>query len=68
MFFTKPNTRIFIALLLCLITGFILMISDNQTGQEASADIFSFRTITLAPILILASYAGFFIFILKKRS
>lgn len=66
MIFTKQSTRLFIILLTCLLVGFILMISDNSIGEEATADLFGFRTITLAPLMVVVSYIGFFIFILKN--
>ncbi|MCK9218729.1 MAG: DUF3098 domain-containing protein [Bacteroidales bacterium] len=65
--FGKENYRLmFIGLALILI-GFLLMIgggSDDPT--KFNPEIFSFRRITLAPILILAGYVVEIFAIMKK--
>ena len=56
--FGKKNYRLMFIGLGLLLLGYLLMIgggSDNP--QEFSHELFSFRRITLAPILVLAGYA-----------
>lgn len=56
--FGKKNYRMMFIGLGLLLLGYLLMIgggSDNP--QEFSQELFSFRRITLAPILVLAGYA-----------
>ena len=57
--FQKQNYQILIAGILVVITGFILMSGDT--------DIYSFRKIVLAPIVVLSGFALGFVAILKKR-
>ena len=57
--FQKQNYQILIAGILVVITGFILMSGDT--------DIYSFRKIVLAPIVVLSGFALCFVAILKKR-
>jgi hypothetical protein len=57
--FQKQNYQILIASILVVIIGFILMSGDT--------DIYSFRKIVLAPIVVLSGFALGFVAILKKR-
>ena len=56
--FGKNNYRLMISSIVIVIIGFILMIGDT--------DIYSFRKIILAPIVVLAGFALGFYAILKK--
>jgi hypothetical protein len=65
--FGKENYRLMLIGLAFIVVGFLLMIgggSDNPT--DFNPEIFSFRRITLAPILILAGY-GIEIFAIMKK-
>lgn len=55
--FTKQNYRLLIIGIVVMTLGFILMIGGGSDDPAIFSDkIFSFRRITLAPILILAGY------------
>lgn len=56
--FGKNNYRLMLLGIAVVILGFILMIGDT--------DIYSFRKIVLAPIVVLAGFAIGFFAILKK--
>lgn len=56
--FGKNNYRLLILSIVVVILGFILMMGDT--------DIYSFRKIVLAPIVVLAGFALGFLSILKK--
>ncbi len=58
--FGKLNYQILIASMVVVIVGFILMSGDT--------DIYSFRKIVLAPIVVLTGFALGFYAILKKPS
>lgn len=56
-----------IFILILLILGFLLMSGPGkQPANEFDPSIFSFRRITLAPIIVLASYAGIIWLIMHK--
>ena len=57
-------------LIFCLLTlGFILMSGGSSADPNVfNNEVFSFRRITLAPLLILSSYIGFIWLILKKST
>lgn len=57
-----------IFLTILLFTGFVLMTGPSNTGSEFNESIFSFRRITLAPFVIIASYSGFIWLIFKRPS
>jgi len=68
LLFSKSNYRWVLIGLGLTALGFILMIgggSDNPS--EFSYELFSFRRLTLAPILVLAGFAVQFYAILKKK-
>jgi len=67
MIFQKKK-YIGLSLFVCLlIVGFVLMSGGGSDDPNSFNDaIFSFRRITLAPIIILSSYAGLIWLILKK--
>ena len=56
-FFTKQNYKIMFVGIFFIILGFILM-SGGDTGDETSfnPEIFNFRRITLAPIIIIIGF------------
>ncbi|HBL77570.1 MAG: hypothetical protein A2W90_15730 [Bacteroidetes bacterium GWF2_42_66] len=60
--------KIFILLIICLIAGFALLAGPSGNNAGFSTTMFSFRRISLAPIIIMVSYAGFIWLILKKPS
>jgi hypothetical protein len=52
-----------------LTLGFVLMSGGGSADRNVfNEDIFSFRRITLAPLVIIGSYIGFIWLILKKSS
>lgn len=57
--FDKSNYRIMLISIAVIILGFILMIGET--------DIYDFRKIVLAPIVVLIGFAIGFFAILKKR-
>ena len=65
--FGKENYRLLIIGLVVIIVGFLLMIGGGSDDPNVfSEDIFSFRRMTLAPILILAGYIIEIYAIMKK--
>lgn len=68
MIFQKNKYIGLILILSLLILGFILMSGGGSDDPNVFNDqIFSFRRITLAPILIVGSYIALIWLILKKR-
>ncbi|MBW8324494.1 MAG: DUF3098 domain-containing protein [Prolixibacteraceae bacterium] len=67
MIFQK-NKYIGLALIVSLLTlGFVLMSGGGSVDPNVfNEEIFSFRRITLAPLIILGSYVGLIWLILKK--
>jgi fumarate reductase subunit D len=65
--FTKQNYRLLIIAIVVITLGFLLMIGGGSDDPNVFSDrIFSFRRMTLAPILILAGYI-IEIFAIMKR-
>ena len=65
--FTKENYRLMLIGLGLMALGFILMIGGgSKDPNDFSPEIFNFRRITLAPILILAGYVVEIFAIMKK--
>lgn len=65
--FGRENYRLLLIGLAFIVIGFLLMIgggSDNP--EEFSYDIFNFRRLTLAPILVLTGYVIEIFAIMKK--
>ena len=58
--FEKSNYRIMLVSIAVVVLGFILMIGDT--------DIYDFRKIILAPIIVLIGFGIGFFAILKKRN
>jgi hypothetical protein len=69
MIFTK-NKYIGLILIVSFLTlGFILMSGGGSDDPNVfNNDIFSFRRITLAPLMIISSYVGLIWLILKRQS
>ena len=65
--FGKENYRLMLIGLAFIVLGFLLMVGGGSTDpSKFNPEIFSFRRITLAPILILAGYV-IEIFAIMKR-
>ena len=65
--FGKENYRLLLIGLAFLVAGFLLMIGGGAEDRtEFSYDIFNFRRLTLAPILILIGYVIEIFAIMKK--
>lgn len=69
MLFHKKKYIIIILLVSLLTLGFILMSGGSSADPDVfNGDVFSFRRITLAPLVIVSSYIGLIWVILKKQS
>jgi hypothetical protein len=56
--FTRKNYSLILISIGLLVTGFLLMTGKGNTGAgEFNQDIYSFRRITVSPIVLLAGYA-----------
>jgi hypothetical protein len=65
--FGKENYRLLLVGLALIVLGFLLMIGGGSDDPKVfSHDIFNFRRLTLAPILILAGYVVEIFAIMKK--
>lgn len=65
--FGKENYRLLLIGLVVILVGFLLMIGGGSDDPNVfSEDIFSFRRMTLAPILVLAGY-GIEIYAIMKK-
>lgn len=65
--FGKLNYQIMLAGIALLIIGFLLMIGGGSDDPKVfNPEIFSFRRITLAPIIVLAGFATVMFAIMKK--
>jgi hypothetical protein len=65
--FTQENYYLILTSIGLLILGFILMTGkDNAGTAHFNEDIYSFRRITLAPIIILTGYALMIYAIMSK--
>jgi hypothetical protein len=65
--FGKENYRLMLVGLAFIVVGFLLMVGGGSTDPgKFNPEIFSFRRITLAPILVLAGYV-IEIFAIMKR-
>ena len=64
---TKKNYIYMLAGVLIIVLGFVLMSGGGEhTATEFDESIFSFRRITLAPIVVIAGFA-FEVFAIMKR-
>jgi len=68
--FGKANFKLLIAGLVILLVGYLLMTGGGSEDPNVfnGDELFSFRRITLAPIVIIAGYAIIFYAILKKNT
>ncbi len=67
MNFTKKKYLILLMIIGMLTLGFVLMSGGGSEDRNVfNTDIFSFRRITLAPLLVLGSYVSLIWLILKK--
>ena len=67
MLFNKKKYFALAIAVLLLILGFVLMSGPaNSSADSFNADIFNFRRITLAPVVILTIYTGLIFLILKQ--
>lgn len=68
--FTKQNYYIILAGLAIVVLGFILMSGGgSENANEFNAEeLFSFRRITLAPIMVIAGYVVVVIGIMKRTN
>jgi hypothetical protein len=56
--FTRKNYSLILVSVGLLVAGFFLMTGKgNAGGREFNQDIYSFRRITLSPLVLLAGYA-----------
>jgi len=69
MIFTRKKYLILLLIVSLLILGFILMSGGGSTDpNKFKPEIFSFRRITLAPLIIVGSYIALIGLIFKKSS
>jgi len=69
MIFTKKKYLILMLILSLLILGFVLMSGGGSSDPNVfNPEMFSFRRITLAPLIIIGSYTALMWLILKKSS
>jgi hypothetical protein len=69
MIFTKKKYLILMLILGLLILGFKLMSGGGSSDPNVfNPEIFSFRRITLAPLIIIGLYSALMWLILKKSS
>jgi len=67
MIFTKKKYLILMLILGLLILGFVLMSGGGSSDPNVfNPEIFSFRRITLAPLIIIGSYSALIWLIFKK--
>ena len=65
--FTRKNYMMMLIGIAIIILGFVLMAGGGEhTAKEFDESIFSFRRITLAPIVVIAGFA-FEIYAIMKR-
>ena len=65
--FGKENYRLMLIGLAIIVAGFLLMVGGGSTDPNTfNPEIFSFRRITLAPLLILTGYVVEIFAIMKK--
>ncbi len=65
---TKENYKLLIIGFVIIIIGFILMMGGGSSDPEVfSYEIFSFRRITLAPLVVLFGF-GFEIYAIMKKT
>ena len=69
MIFTKKKYLILMLILSLLILGFVLMSGGGSSDPNVfNPELFSFRRITLAPLIIIGSYSALVWLIINKSS
>lgn len=69
MIFTKKKYLILMLILSLLILGFVLMSGGGSNDPNVfNPEMFSFRRITLAPLIIIGSYSALVWLIINKSS
>lgn len=65
--FSRENYRLMIIGVIIVVIGYLLMIGGGtENPAEFSEEIFSFRRLTLSPLVILAGFIVVFVAIMKK--
>ncbi|HKL37363.1 MAG TPA: DUF3098 domain-containing protein [Bacteroidales bacterium] len=65
--FTKENYRLLIIGFVIIVVGFLLMVGgEAESPDQFNPDVFSFRRITLAPLVVLLGFAFEIYAIMKK--
>ncbi|MFO8234503.1 MAG: DUF3098 domain-containing protein [Bacteroidales bacterium] len=65
--FSKENYRLLIIGVLIIVVGFILMAGGKAASPDQfNPEIFSFRRITLAPVIVIGGFAFVIYAIMKK--
>ncbi|MGM0531672.1 MAG: DUF3098 domain-containing protein [Bacteroidota bacterium] len=65
--FTKENYKLLIIGAVIIVIGFLLMVGGKaESPEQFNPEIFSFRRITLAPIVVLLGFAFEIYAIMKK--
>lgn len=64
--FTKHNFIIIAIAMLCIAIGFVLMLGSS-TQLEFNPDVFSFRRVTLAPVVVMSGFVLMIVGILYKK-
>ncbi|QGY42628.1 DUF3098 domain-containing protein [Maribellus comscasis] len=65
--FNRKKAIFLILILVILFAGYLLMAGPKPDPANLSHEIYSFRRITLAPVIILLSYGGIIFIILKRK-
>ena len=65
--FNRKKATLLIIILLILFAGFFLMAGPMPEKDNFNPEIYSFRRITLAPVVIILSYCGIIFLILKRK-
>ena len=65
--FNRKKYLLFILILFLMAVGYVLMSGPESVESSFNEAMFSFRRITLAPIVILSAYGMLIFLIFKKR-
>lgn len=65
--FSRKKYFLFTLILIVLVVGFALLSGPEPVEGKFNETMFSFRRITLAPIVILSAYGMLIFLIFKKR-
>lgn len=67
MVFTKHKRLLALGALLMVALGFLLMSGGGtENANEFNPEVFSFRRITLAPLVVVAGYVAMLVAIMRK--